>query len=106
MALKKNRGSNKTKGLCKLSIDNDMTIYSIDDLKNDFSKEIEVYKEFEINLSDVEEIDSSGIQLLLALKNELMKNEKKFKITAVSGPVEKLIERYGLAECFNAEVLA
>jgi len=103
MALKKERGSNKTKGLCKLAINEDMTIYAIETLKQEISEEIDIYDRFELNLVDVEEIDSAGIQLLLAFRSELIRKNKAFKLTGVSGTVAKLIENYGIADRFNRE---
>jgi len=101
MALKKLRNNKKTKGTCRLVINEDMTIYVINSLKEDIAKEIDVNDRFELNLADVEEIDSAGIQLLLALRNELMKKKKEFKITAMSSSVTKLVESYGINDCFN-----
>ncbi|MDH3355452.1 MAG: STAS domain-containing protein [Chromatiales bacterium] len=101
MALKRERGSNKTKGLCKLAIDDDMTIYAIEALKQGLSEEIDIYDRFELNLGAVEEIDSAGVQLLLALRTELMTKKKELRISAMSAPVAKLIERYGVVDYFN-----
>jgi anti-anti-sigma factor len=101
MALKRERGSNKTKGLCKLAIDEDMTIYVIEALKQGLSEELDIYTKFELNLGEVEEIDSAGIQLLLAFRAELMQKKKELKLSAVSGPVAKLIASYGVADRFN-----
>lgn len=103
MALKRERGSNKTKGLCKLAIDEDMTIYAIEALKKGLSDEIDIYDRFELNLAAVEEIDSAGIQLLLALNNDLVQKKKELKITTVSGAVAKLIQDYGVSDCFDME---
>lgn len=103
MALKKERSSNKSKGLCKWVINEDLTIYSIDELKEGLSKELDSYKDFKLNLGDVEEIDSSGIQLLLALKAELLKQEKTLTLTAVSDSVSNLMGVYGLGESFSQE---
>jgi anti-sigma B factor antagonist len=100
MKLKRKPGSNKTTGLCKLSIVEDMTIYSIEALKQEFSEEIDIYDRFELNLTDVEEIDSSGVQLLLALRAELAKRNKKFKLTGLSGVVAKIIDRYDIGDGF------
>ena len=46
MALKKEQTSNKTKGLCKLVIDEELTIYVIDTLKQGISEEIDLYDKF------------------------------------------------------------
>jgi anti-sigma B factor antagonist len=96
MALKRERGSNKSKGLCKLAIDEDMTIYAIDAIKQGISEELDIYQRFEFNLAAVEEIDSAGIQLLLAVKRELIRNKKEFRLSAVSATVAKLIASYEL----------
>jgi len=103
MALKRERGSNKNKGLCKLLIDEDMTIYTIDGLKQGLSEEMDAYNRFELNLAGVEEIDSAGIQLLLAFKNELELKKKALRLTSMSGVVTHLIESYGMRECFSAD---
>jgi anti-anti-sigma factor len=101
MALKLDRGSNKTKGLCKLAIDEEMTIYVIDVLKQELTEQIEIYKKFELNLLGVEEFDSAGVQLLLAFKQELESKNKSFQLMAASPTVTNLIIRYGLSDRFN-----
>lgn len=101
MALKRERGSNKSKGLCKLAIDEELTIYTIEALKQGLSQEIDFYERFELNLADVEEVDSAGIQLLLAFSRELIRKEKVLKLTAVSSGVEKLMDQYGINDRFN-----
>ena len=101
MVLKRERGSNKSKGLCKLAIEENMTIYVIDELMQGLSEEIASYDRFELNLRSVEEIDSAGIQLLLAFRNELKRKKKELKITGVTGVVAKLIDNYGIRERFN-----
>ena len=103
MALKIENGSNKKKGLCKIAIDEDMTIYGIETLKTALSEKIVGYERFEMNLSTVEEIDSSGIQLLLALQTELKQKNKTLQLIAASSAVTTLMEAYGLGESFNNE---
>ena len=100
MALRKLRGSNKSKGLCKLAIEEDMTIYAVKAIKNDLSEELDSYNRFELDLSKVEEIDSAGIQLLLALQGELVRKNKQFTLTEVNGTVTKLFETYNLGDHF------
>jgi len=101
MALKKEQASNQTKGLCKLVIDEELTIYVIETLKEGLSEEVDLYDRFELNLASVEEIDSSGIQLLLALRQELMSKKKELRLTALSAVVAKLIDLYGVRDRFN-----
>jgi len=101
MALKIVSDSNQAEELCQLAIDEDMTIYTINMLKQGISEVLDRYKRFELNLADVEEMDSAGIQLLLALKNELQQKKKEFKLVAISASVAKLFQSYDLNERFN-----
>lgn len=101
MALKIiDRNSSSPEGLCKLVVEEDMTIYVIESMKQMITKMLDSYDCFELDLSGVEEIDTAGIQLLFALDNELKRTNKIFKLTAVSGAVTKLFNNYGVGECF------
>lgn len=98
MSVKKEQDTSPAKGLCKLVMNEDMTIYAIADIKQQLSEELEIHDSFEVDLSNVEEIDSSGIQLLLALKSELKHKQKKFRLEKISDAAAKLIEIYGLGD--------
>jgi anti-sigma B factor antagonist len=89
------------KGLCKLTIEEDMTIYSINEIKNALSHEIELHQKFDLDLSSVEEIDTSGIQLLLALRREFILKNKEFVISAASAVVTTLFKNYSINSFFN-----
>ncbi|NOX09666.1 MAG: STAS domain-containing protein [Gammaproteobacteria bacterium] len=101
MALKREHGDNEVKGLCKLAINEELTIYVIDSLKQALTEEIAGCDRFELHLGDVEEIDSAGIQLLLALRDELMRKKKELKLTGMSAVVSKLMNDYGVSDRFN-----
>ena len=101
MAFNIDKKCSSVEGLCRVIIDEDMTIYAIESLKLAFTKTFDSYHCFELNLSDVEEIDSSGIQLLLALKKELALRHKTFTLTAVSHEVEKLLDAYEIRDGFG-----
>lgn len=62
-------------------VDEGMAIYVIESLKLAFSKAF--------NDCCCFELDSSGIQLLLALKKELALRRKVFRLTAISSEVKK-----------------
>jgi len=49
----------------------------------------------------VEEMDSAGVQLLLAFKSELMREKKQLRLTHMSPVVTQLLASYGLGERFN-----
>ena len=101
MALKVEKTSNDQTDICSLTIDEDMTIYTVNDLKNEISKVLDNHNRFELNLAAVEEIDSAGIQLLLGLSRELMRQKKELTLSTVNGSVNNLIQSYGLVKRFN-----
>lgn len=98
MPLTIENASEDSDGLCRLAIDQDLTIYVIDELKQQISPQLKNFNKFELDLSAVEEIDSAGVQLLLALDVELKRTHKLLHLTAMSGCVTALIESYGLVD--------
>jgi len=101
MALKREQEADPVEGVSKLLIDEDMTIYVIEELKQAITAEIDLSDTIELNLAGVEEVDSAGIQLLLALSRELQLKNKQLKLTALSPAVTKLFESYELTDRFN-----
>lgn len=101
MSLTRDNDGLKSKGLCKLTIDEELTIFSVDALKQGLDEEIAIYEKFELNLEKIEEIDSAGIQLLLAFKHELEGKKKGLVITSMSSGVLNLLEQYGLQDNFS-----
>ncbi len=86
---------------CNLSIDEDITIYTIETLKQSLSDEIDQYQHFNLSLQNVEEFDSAGVQLLLAFNSELASKQKTLQISHISSQVNKLLNDYELIDRFN-----
>jgi anti-sigma B factor antagonist len=103
MSLKKKRSSNKKTGLCQWVVDEDLTIYVIDELKQGLSKDIDNYEHFELDLSKIEDIDSAGVQLLLALNTQLVSKKKTLKLMALSDSVIYFLNLYGVNDRFSQE---
>jgi len=99
VALRIEQASDINKG--KLVIDQDMTIYNINELKQGLTESLELYHHLELDLSAVEECDSSGIQLLIALRAEVLSKNKSISLLAISASVNKLMTTYGLCEGFT-----
>ncbi|MCK5191926.1 MAG: STAS domain-containing protein, partial [Methylococcales bacterium] len=57
-------------GITYIEIKDEMTIYSALEQKNQLSHHLKADQELQINLSEVSEIDSAGLQILLFLKQE------------------------------------
>jgi len=88
---------------CTLTIDEDLSIYAIDALKQGLDEVIDSSDSFLLKLDTIEDIDSSGIQLLLAFKAELTRKQKTLTLGKASDDVNKLLAIYGLSEQFNWE---
>jgi|GEM_PF-1165609 len=95
------QGDQAEEGLCKLVFAEDLTIYAIEALKEGLAAHLVGYESFELNLAQVEEMDSAGVQLLLAFKSELMREKKQLRLTHMSPVVTQLLASYGLGERFN-----
>lgn len=55
----------------ELSFSGDLNIYSIAAIKEQVQKALEFATRVSLDLRDIEEIDTSGLQLLVALKKEM-----------------------------------
>lgn len=84
--------------LCQLAIDQDFTIYVIDEIKEFLDVQRSYHSQFDIDLSEVEEADTAAIQLLLAFQKMLISEEKNMRITASSEPVRALMDSYSLTQ--------
>ena len=101
MSFTKRKDSNQKKGSCLLDASPDMTIYAaasnLAEIKGYYSE----FDRIELNLSAVEEIDSSGIQLLLALKKSSEKDGKKVVLNEASQPVSEVMDVLNLKSHFD-----
>ncbi|MDH5216995.1 MAG: STAS domain-containing protein [Gammaproteobacteria bacterium] len=75
----------------------DLTIFNAMSTRDIFVKALSE-DQAEFDLSDVGEIDSSGLQLLIALRKQADIDGKNVKYHSVSDPVRELIDQYGMAD--------
>ena len=85
----------------RMSIEQDMTIYHAENLKTELLAGLAHSAAFELDLSQVAEIDTSGIQLLMLAKRESQKQGKTLAIVAHSPAVQELLDFYNLAAFFG-----
>lgn len=101
MSFTKREDSNQTEGSCLLDASPDMTIYSaatnLAEIKGYYAE----FNHLELNLATVEEIDSSGIQLLLALKQSAAKDGKRVVLDAISAPVAEVMDVLNIRSHFD-----
>ena len=80
-----------------LSLTGDLTIYRAFELKATLLDALAASDELELDLSQVNEIDTAGLQLLLLLKKEAQRAGKRAVIVAHSQAVRSLIDFCNLA---------
>lgn len=101
MTIKKRKGCNKKTGRCLLTVAGDLTIETIAQNHADLARLFTEYERFEIDLSPVEEIDFSGIQLLLALQNSAQQENRQLLLDAPSQPVSEAMRLLQLEPHFD-----
>ena len=99
----KNMSKNKSK-LAVLKPEN-MTIYEAMDLQALFSATLAEHKQIEVNLSDVAEIDSAGLQLMVALKNAALEQKKSLTFTTHSREVIEFLDLFNMTQFFGDPVI-
>lgn len=104
MSVKRLKGSNKKIGLCKLAISGEMSIYTAETTKHELDEVVDDYARFLIDMSDVESIDTSGLQILLALQKHISTTDKTLAFTQFSAPVNALLAQLKLTHQFPLQV--
>ena len=96
----------KTKnGICHLQLEGEMTIYTALEMKGQLLRHLAKAKELEVDLSQVTEIDSAGLQLLILLKRETAARDAVLRLTAHSAPVTDVIDTLNLAAYFGDQMV-
>ncbi len=89
--------SEVNQGRCVARVAGDMNIYAAAELKSQLAALLGQAPEVELNLSEVNEFDSAGMQLLLGLKREAAQTGKPLRFTQPSTSVKDVIAIYNLA---------
>lgn len=91
----------KRKGLRVLQIDGDMTIYTAAELKDELIRHISTPGEMEMDLSNVGEMDSAGLQLLILAKREAARMNNMLSFNRHSRAVLDVINLCNMAGYFG-----
>jgi len=84
-----------------LVVTNDLTIYHALELKPTLLDALANTQELELNLSQVSEMDTAGLQLLILLKKEAQRAGKCVRIVAHSQAVSSVIDFCNMAAEFG-----
>jgi anti-anti-sigma factor len=89
------RINEKSQGNINLNFDGEMTIYSVEKIKQTLLDKLADVESIEADLSGVSRIDTSVFQLFLKTKIEAEENNKSFKIVNPSRETKRIFELYG-----------
>jgi anti-sigma B factor antagonist len=88
-----------------LRIDGEMTIYTAADLKNRIVAALGAASTLEIDLSEVSEIDSAGLQLLMLAKREAAAQGKQVALVGHSHAVIECFDLCNVTATFGDQVV-
>jgi anti-sigma B factor antagonist len=98
--------SSKNKnGLSLLQIEGDMTIYTAAEIKAELLAYIAQPCEREIDLSEVSEMDSAGLQILILAKREAERHGTSLRLSGHSRAVLDVLDMCNLASYFGDPVV-
>jgi anti-sigma B factor antagonist len=93
------------KGIRRLRVESDMTIYTAAELKQEFLPGLAKCKELELDLSGVNEMDSAGLQLLILLKREAKDRGVRLHMVAHGPAVTSVIDTCNMAAFFGDPIV-
>jgi len=91
-------------GDCKVVIGGEMTIYTAAELKQKLDEILSVPDAMDIDLREVTEIDSAGIQLLMLAKKHRSREMRSLSLVNHSRVVLDTLETMGLVPYFGDQV--
>lgn len=84
----------------RLDVSGEMNIYTAPDLKAAFMDALYDAPALELNLTEVEEMDSAGLQLLVLARRECHARGKGFSIISHSAATNSVVRLLGLEELY------
>jgi len=89
----------------RIVIEDELTIYTVGELKDKLLAGLAAQPELELDLSAVGEFDGAGLQLLVLVKRESTALGKVLRLTHHSSVVLELLDLSGLASFFGDPLL-
>ena len=80
-----------------IKIDGAFTINEVAEIKNRFGEVFEKKKDVVLDLSEVNDCDTAGIQLIVSAKKKAVEMKTRFFIESVSERVQDAFRRIGMA---------
>ncbi len=91
--------------MCTARVEGEMTIYTAAEIKPTLLSLLDGCNEAEVDLSQVDEIDSAGLQLLLLAKREASRTGKVLRLVGHSPAVVECLDQCNLTALFGDQVI-
>ena len=85
----------------KIILSQELTIFTVNSLKEEMVKLLAEKKDIVLDCSKVEAVDGAGIQLLLSLERTLLNQEAELKLKQINSDFEKALELLGVKEVIS-----
>jgi anti-sigma B factor antagonist len=89
----------------QLTLQSELTIFNANEQKGKLLNFLGSGNELEINLSQVDEVDTAGLQLLILAKRQAMQQGKTLNFTMHSKEVVDILELANLTSTFGDQVI-
>jgi anti-sigma B factor antagonist len=90
---------------CQLRLEGEMTIFTAQDIKQRLLAQLSCCRQVNVNLSQVSEMDSAGLQLMILAKREANAMGKEIRFVAHSPTVVDVLEMCRLTGYFGDPVV-
>jgi anti-sigma B factor antagonist len=101
MSFNKREDARRKNDSCLLDAGADMTIYSAADNLSEIKGYYSQFNHLELDLSAVEEIDSSGVQILLSLVKNASQDGKQVVLSEMSAAVKEIMDMLNIRSHFD-----
>ncbi|MCB1849763.1 MAG: STAS domain-containing protein [Gammaproteobacteria bacterium] len=88
-------------GRCQVAIVGGLTLYQVADYKHQLLSECEWASQLVLDMSRVEELDTSGVQLLLAWQKQLRSAGGELSVSAIAEPAAQVLDVFNLGDNFK-----
>lgn len=89
------------KDICKLKFEGEMTIYAAATTHQEMNELCADFNSFDIDLSEVDEIDTTGVQILLALKAQVELKEGSLVLSNITPAIKDVLEVFEIKSMFK-----
>lgn len=90
---------------CKVTLDGELTIYTAQAIQTKLGKQLAECRSLDLNLQGVTELDTAGVQVLIAAKRAAQQAGKVFSLCMHSDPVVEVFELMNIAHEFGDPIV-